>query len=198
MGCWGRIMHAMWYNGLCQLPRTWIMEFKVIEHIKHPTEAVYLTYRDRLDDLVPYLPNVDHIDTMEREDNEQGPRLLNKWNVSGALPRTVRPFFKESTLSYLDHAQWNDAENLVNWRLEIGVFPEAVSCGGVNYFRPGSQPDTTDVVLTGDLSVDLARVKGVPRLLRRLAPTVERFVLERIKPNLSSVTHAVARFLDEQ
>ena len=174
------------------------MDFKVTEIINHPTEEVYLTYRDRLPLLVPYLPNVDQVEVVESEQTDEGLRLLNRWIVTGSIPRSVRPFFKGKRLSYLDHARWSDAESLVRWRLEIGLFPDAVSCSGVNYFGAGAAPDTTEVSLTGALTVDLARIAGVPRIFRGLAPKIESFVLDRIKPNLSSVTRAVEQYLDEQ
>lgn len=173
------------------------MDFKVTEIIKHPTAAVYATYRDRLVQLVPYLPNVDSVEILEQEQTDKGLRLLNRWNVSGSIPRSVRSFFKGKQLSYLDHADWSDGESLVRWRLVIGVFPDAVHCSGTNYFKAGSRPDTTEVSLTGTLIVDLSKVKGVPRIFHGLAPKIESFVLDRIKPNLSSVTHAVAQYLDE-
>ena len=174
------------------------MDFKVTEIIKHPPEEVYLTYRDRLPQLVPYLPNVDLVEVMEKEQTEDGLRLLNRWTVTGSIPRTVRPFFKGKRLSYLDRALWNDEESLVRWSIEIGLFPNAVSCGGVNYFRPGAAPGTTEVSLTGALTVDLARIGGVPRIFHGIAPKIESFVLDRVKPNLSSVTGAVAQYLDDR
>lgn len=174
------------------------MDFEITEIIHHPTDEVYLTYRDRLPELVPYLPNVDEVEVLEREELEGGLRLLNRWCVSGSIPRTVRPFFKGKQLSYLDHARWNDEESLVQWRLEIGLFPDAVGCSGTNYFRQGTRPGSTEVSLTGALTVDLSRVAGVPRIFHGIAPKIESFVLDRIRPNLSSVTRAVAQYLDDK
>ncbi len=174
------------------------MDFEITEIIHHPTEEVYLTYRDRLPSLVPYLPNVDEVEVVEREELDQGPRLLNRWCVTGSIPRSVRPFFKGKRLTYLDHARWSDEESLVRWSLEIGLFPDAVGCGGTNFFRQGSSPGTTEVSLTGALTVDLSKVAGVPRFFHGLAPKIESFVLDRIRPNLSSVTRAVEQYLDAE
>ncbi len=171
------------------------MDFKVSEIINHPLEKVYETYRDKLPDLVPYMPNVDDIVVESREDMEGEVKLVNRWKVSGSIPRAVRPFFSDNMLSYADHAHWVEAERVVHWFFEIGAFPEAVDCRGTNYFMP-SGDGATEVQLTGTLTVDLAKMRGVPRLLHRLAPKVESFVLERVKPNLSAVTNAVTRYLD--
>jgi hypothetical protein len=174
------------------------MEFRVAETVNHPQTLVYQTYRDELVSLVPYLPNVDAIERLEREATAAGVRHLYRWKVSGALPRAVRPFFSERMMTYLDHNSWDDEAMRVDWHFEIGVFPEAVDCRGSNHFTPGSQPGTTEVALTGRLQIDLARVRGVPRLLHGLGPKVERFILDQIRPNLAAVTLAVGRFLDER
>lgn len=63
-------------------------------------------------------------------------RLLNKWTVSSAIPRVVRPFFNEGAVTDKDHARWEDAASLGRWRFE-GLFPDAVECSGANYFREG-------------------------------------------------------------
>ena len=173
------------------------MDFNVPQTINHPLDMVYVAYRDRLADMVPYLPNVDELRVESREQTERGIALVNFWKVSGGLPRAVRPLFKEGAMTYLDHADWDDAEQRVRWWFEMGMFPEAVDCRGVNYFRPGPTEGTTIVELTGALTVDLAKVRGVPRFLRGLAPKVESFVIGRVKPNLTSVGAAVGRFLDE-
>ena len=174
------------------------MEFNVSEIVHHPLEQVYVTTRDRLLELVPYLPNVDAVETLEREPLSDGVRLLNRWKVSGAVPRLARPFFSDKMATYLDHARWRDADRAVDWRFEIGVCAQAVDCHGQNFFRAGSTPGTTEVALTGHLDIDVARIRGVPRLFHGLAPHVERFVLGLVRPNLVAVSRAVGRLLDDQ
>jgi hypothetical protein len=174
------------------------MEFEVGDLIHHPLEQVYLAYRDRLLELVPFLPNVDSVEILEREPVTDGVRLLNRWRVSGSIPRVARPFFSEQMTTYLDHARWRDAERLVEWRFEIGVVPEAVDCRGTNRFRPGAAPGTTEVSLAGRLAIDLAKVRGVPRLFHGLAPRVEEFILGRVRPNLVAVSRAVGKLLDHE
>lgn len=174
------------------------MDFKVSEIINHPLEQVFAVYRDEMASLVPYMPNVDDIEVVDRQEMDGEVKLINRWKVSGSIPRAVRPFFSDDMLSYLDHAHWLEAERTVSWFFELNALGDAVDCRGINYFKPGSKEGTTELILTGALKVDLAKVRGVPRLLRRLAPTVESFVLERVKPNLSGVADAVERYLNEK
>jgi hypothetical protein len=173
------------------------MEFRIAEIIRHPRERVYCAYRNHLTDLVSYLPNVDSIETLEREQTDQGIRMLNRWKINAAIPRVVRPFLHEKMMTYLDQANWLDQEHKVNWRNEIGLFPEAIDCHGTNFFNEGPHPDTTEVALTGRLDIDLSGIRGVPRMLHGFAPKVESFILNLVRPNLVAVARAVGRFLDE-
>ena len=109
----------------------------------------------------------------------------------------ARPFFKRDRLSYLDYASWIDAERCVEWQFEVGVFPDAVKVQGVHHFTPEGE-SSTSVLFTGDVSVDLSRVRGIPRFLHRLQPKVERYLLGQVKPNLAAVTNAVTALLDGQ
>jgi len=173
------------------------LRFTIEETVEHPREEVYQAYRDHLVDLVPQLPNVDAIDVLERHEVPGGVQLVNRWRIHGSIPRTVRPFFKTDRLSYLDHASWIDAEHHVEWRFELGVFPDAVKCEGVNYFRDRGE-GVAEVAFTGVVEIDLARVRGVPRFFRKLNDKVEAFLIERLRPNLQAVTRAVSAFVDER
>jgi hypothetical protein len=173
------------------------MEFRIAELVRHPLEKVYRTNRDHLADLVPYMPNVDDVEVLERNETPTGVRLVNRWKVSGAVPRVVRPFFGEKMLTYLDRAEWHNEASRVDWRFEIGMFPDAVDCHGSNHFTAGKEGETTELVLQGSLAIDLGKVRGVPRLLHGLASTVESFVIGQVRPNLVAVAVAVGKFLDE-
>jgi hypothetical protein len=174
------------------------MEFKIAELIRHPLEKVYRTNRDHLADLVPFMPNVDDIEVLERAETPTGVRLVNRWKVSGAVPRVARPFFGEKMLTYLDRAEWHNEASRVDWKFEIGMFPDAVDCHGSNYFTAGKEAETTELVLQGWLNIDLGKVRGVPRLLQGLASTVESFVIGQVRPNLAAVAVAVGKFLDQR
>jgi len=153
------------------------MEFKLVELIKYPLDAVYDTYRDHLADLVSYLPNVERIEKLEQQATPNGVKQLNRWKVSGAIPRPLRAFFSDQLLTYLDHADWNDSERHVEWRFEMGMMTEAIDCHGTNFFR-GVSENSTELTLTGELTIDLSKIRAIPRFLYGLAPTFEKFIFE--------------------
>lgn len=172
------------------------MEFCITEQVNHDADRVYRVYRDELLELVDYLPSVESVEILEQQQLPGGVRYLYRWLVLVSVPVALRPLLTNSKITYLDHNEWVDQALEVNWRLQTNIFTEAVTCTGVNSFKPGSARNTTEVKLSGRLDIDLSRVRGVPRLLWRLGPRLERFILDQVKPNLVGVTRAVGLYLD--
>ena len=176
------------------------MQFKFDELIKHPLSRVYPVMRDNMVDVVPYLPNVESIDVVEREENGEGKlRLLNRWQgKSGAIPRLVRRFVTAEMRVWEDDANWFDAEHKVEWTFFTKSFDGLYECSGVNSFHVEDE-HTTRVVIQGTLDVYPERLKAVPKVLARKArPKVEQFLIKMITPNLAELPQAVQTYLDAQ
>jgi hypothetical protein len=159
------------------------------------TEQAFVTYRDRLLDLAVYLPNVESIARLSREEREDG-RVLQvcRWQArSRQVPLLARPFVRREHLGWIDHAEWRLGELVCDWRFEFPSVPGAVRCEGRNQFLP--DPQGCRFVVSGELSVNLGAVPGVPGFALGLAPTVERFALNHVQPNLAAVAAALARLL---
>ena len=166
--------------------------------IHHPIDLVYSCYRDRLQQIAPYTPDLREIIVESREEREQGPKIHNVWVADRDIPKVARGIIRPEMLQWDDYADWNDAEQHVDWRLHIPAFPDAVQCSGRNaFFADG--PTRTKVVLTGDLQINVKSVPGVPRILAgRIAPKIEAFIVMLITPNLEKVNQSLERFLDEK
>ena len=165
--------------------------------IHHPIDVVYPCYRDHLPRVAPYTPDIREIIVRSREDKELGPKIHNVWVADRDIPKVAQGIIKPEMLQWDDFAEWNDAEQHVDWRLNIPAFPDQVKCSGRNaFFADG--PRSTRVVLTGELEVNVKNVPGVPRLLAgRLAPKIESFIVMLITPNLEKVNQSLERYLDE-
>ncbi len=162
-----------------------------------PRDLVFQTYRDRLPELVPHLPNVRRITVESREDDPPVTRLLNRWEAAAEVPKVVRSIIKPEMLVWLDHALWNEETWECEWRIEHGAFAEQVHCSGRN--RYVAVDDKTRLEIRGDLSVDAAKIPVVPRLLAgTVAPVLERFIVQTIRPNLVSTADGVQAFLRQQ
>ncbi len=174
------------------------MQFEYDELINHPISKVYPLIRDKMADVVPYLPNVESIVVVEREEKGEGKlRLLNRWQgKSGAIPRIVRPFVTSEMRIWEDDALWFDDEHKVEWTFFTKSFDRLYDCSGVNSFHVKDE-NTTRVVIKGKLDVYPERLKAVPKMLARKArPKVEQFLIKMITPNLKELPQAVQTYLD--
>jgi hypothetical protein len=164
--------------------------------IRHPLARVYAAYRDELPEIAAYMPDIRDIQAVSREDEGDTTRLHNVWRAKREIPSFAKSILKPDMLQWDDHALWNGSDHTCDWRLELRVFTDAVKCGGTNVFEALS-PDTTRVVLDGDLAINLTHVPGVPRILaRRIAPKIEQFIVALITPNLKQVNRSLGDYLD--
>jgi hypothetical protein len=174
-----------------------MVQFRFEQIIPHPRQLVYETYRDKLPELVPYLPNCDRIEVISREDLADGAvKLRNLWHANVKVPRAARRFVKDELMSWYDDALWLPDAWAVDWRFELRVFTEAASCGGHNRFEIVDAVSTR-YVLSGQLDLNLSKLPFVPRMFRGLAPRIEQWIIDAVQPNLESIGEAVGRYLDE-
>ena len=174
------------------------MEISADARIGFPRDLVFSTYRDRLPELVPHLPNVDSIAVKSREENTGGIagqlKLVNLWKAKGDIPKVARAVVKPEMLTWHDYAEWNQDDWSCAWRIELGLFTENVRCQGVNRYE--EVEGGTLLKIRGQLDINLKGIPGVPRLLAgRIAPAVEKFIVSLVTPNLTSVADGLQAFL---
>lgn len=174
------------------------MKLEADARIAFPRETVFAAYRDRLPELVPHLPNVKAIRVVERMDGVDGQpqrtKMTNVWDANADIPKLLHSVVKPEALAWDDHAEWDEGAWTCRWRIEPRVFTRNVRCEGLNTFRLVG--DGTVLEIRGELEVDARGIPGVPKLLAgKIAPAVEKFVVNLIKPNLISTAAGLERFL---
>ncbi len=164
--------------------------------LRHPLDLVYRTYRDRMPEIAAYMPDIERIEVRSRTDGPRGPQLVNIWRAKNNIPKVAQGVVKPEWLYWEDHAQWDDTNTWVDWTLVVPTFREGVRCSGRNqFFADGAG---TRVLLTGELTIKIKDVPGVPSLLAgRIAPMVEEFIVKLVTPNLEKVNHSLGQFLDD-
>lgn len=177
------------------------MKIQADAKVAYPRELCFRTYRDRLPELVPHLPNVKAITVLEREDapggEEHKTRLLNEWRAVSEIPKLASAVLKPEMLAWHDHALWNEADWTCEWRVETHFFKDRVSCRGKNQFV--DHGDSCTLQIRGDLDIDLKGLPGVPKLVAgKVGSVVEKFVVALLTPNLTSVSGGLSAFLREQ
>ncbi|MCU0692950.1 MAG: hypothetical protein MUF54_16250 [Polyangiaceae bacterium] len=169
------------------------MEIRCDATIPFPRPLVYETYRDRLLELVPYLPNIRNIEVRERAQQGNVLRVVNTWHGGADIPSIARAFLSDSMLSWTDHAVWYAADFKADWRVEPHSFPEAVTSIGTTSYH--LVQEGTRIEIRGDLSIDGTKVRGLPKLLAgRMGRAVEEFVVKLIRQNLLDVSKGVERY----
>jgi hypothetical protein len=164
--------------------------------IQHPRARVYRAYRDELPAIAPFMSNIREIKVLERVDRPGGVRLHNEWWGKAEVPKVVQGLVKPEMVKWDDFADWDDAAWCCSWSIKIRFFTDNMKCGGTNRFEEVG-PNTTRVVLSGNLDVHLKDIPGVPRLLAGgLAPQVEKFIVALIRPNLEQTNASLGRYLD--
>lgn len=173
------------------------MKFTVIDEIPFPIDQVFKTHRDKLPDMVDYMPNIDKIVVESRDEDGDEVHLINIWHAAETeVPGVARPFIKPELLRWTDRATWNEDEHTVEWNIELGFLPDAITCRGFNEFEEFD--GITRITMEGELIVDAAKIPGVPRLLaKKLGGAVEKFVVGLIEPNLRETNKIVSRYMSE-
>ena len=130
------------------------MEIVADAVIPYRRALVFATYRDRLPDLVRYLPNIREITVRSRTERGDEIDLINEWKGGGDIPAVARSFLSESMLTWTDHATWFERDHRVTWRTDIHAFPAAVKSTGENHFI--EIPEGTRFELRGTFTCDVA------------------------------------------
>ncbi len=173
------------------------MELRADTRIAFPRPLVFSAYRDKLSELVDYLPNIRRIEVTERKESGSVVELTNVWHGGGDVPAVARAFLSEAMLAWTDTVRWDETQYAADWRVKTHAFPEAVISSGRNAFI--DEGDTTLFQLRGDLTIDPSKLKGVPRLLSgSVAKAVEEFLVKKIGPNMIEVAQGVAKYLEAQ
>ncbi len=173
------------------------MEIRTDATLSFPRELVFTTYRDRLLELRPYLPNIRGLEVKKREEGDGEVRLVNEFKGGGEIPSVARSFLSESMLSWTDHATWKQAEWICNWRTEVHAFPGALLSSGYNRFVEVG--GGTRIEFRGALTCDASKVPGVPRLLAKsLNGTIEKLFVGKIVENLVEVGKGIGKLLEKE
>jgi len=174
------------------------MQFTSSQVIPFPVDEVFVLVRDRLQDLVPYLPNVVKIVLESRQESDgRVVSVRNRWYGKADIPRAVGKLVDPEKIAWVDIATWDSEEKSCRWEIQPMFFRDHVTCSGVNRYLP--QGNSTRLEITGDLTVQTRGVPGVPRVLAgKISGQVEKFIVKLLTPNLDSLAQGVTRFLENR
>jgi hypothetical protein len=159
-------------------------------------DIVFAAYRDRIHQLIPYLPNIRGFEVRSRREQGTVTELVNVWRGGGDIPAAARAFVSDNMLSWTDYARWDKTAYTCEWRFEPHALADAVQCHGCNQFVASGR--ATRIEIRATLYIDASKIPGVPRWLApRLGPMAEQLLSARIEPSMAQVNGALERFLSE-
>lgn len=173
------------------------MQLSADSTLSFPRPLVFSTYRDKLVELVEFLPNIRRIEVKSRTETDDRTEIVNAWHGGGEIPAAARVVLSESMLAWTDYATWDERSFTCRWRIETNSFKDAVDCRGENRFV--EEDGGTRLEVRGKLEIDASKIKGVPKLLGKgVSKTVEEFLIRKITPNLISVSDGLRRYLEKR
>lgn len=181
------------------------MQFKEQSIVSHPASAILETMIERMEEIVPFLPNIESIETKESKKLKNGQiRIIRHWQgKADTIPTAIRPFISRDVLGWIDTATWTPSEYKVEWQqsaLTPGV-ARLYECSGENYFEPNPDDprNSSRIRILGKLDVHPDRLPGLPTFVgRTLAPQIEKFIIGMITPNLRNLAAGLQGYLDHK
>lgn len=165
-------------------------------YLPFPRSLVFTTYRDRLPELVPYMPNIQGVAIKSRQEQGEHIEQVNEWQGGGDVPAAARSILDESMLSWTEHALWDETNFTTAWKIETHAYTEAVLCKGHNHFLEQNQG--TLITSEGELNIDSNKIKNVPAFIAKMVSgMVEDFLGKKIEPNLVQMGEGVHRYLEQ-
>ncbi|AFY79753.1 MAG: hypothetical protein IGR93_14790 [Hydrococcus sp. C42_A2020_068] len=173
-----------------------MIEISVDSQVSFSRPLVYSTYRDKLVELGPYLPNVRSLQLKSRQETERQVRLVLEWHGGGDIPAAARTLLSEKLFAWTEYDVWDNNEFTVDWRIETHAYREAVFCAGKNRFL--DRGNYTLVESRAEVRIDLSAIDGIPPFwLGRLVNLVEELLSKKIEPNLVRMGQNVQKYLEQ-
>jgi len=173
------------------------MKIEATERLTYPALQVFETVRDKTPELAELMPNIESVEVLEERHEGTVVHLYNRWQgTKGDVPAVIRPFASKNLSAWYDRAAWDSSTLSCQWEIVSIVAREMFSCRGKTTIRPLDDGGCS-FELRGDLVVDPKKVPGVPRFLgKRVQGPLERFIVNAVSPNLTSIAAAVQAYLD--
>ncbi len=166
--------------------------FKSIQIVKVPVDSMWIAIRDRLDELVPQLDDIQSVTVEHRAELPDGTiSLINIWQAKANLPAVLSSIIKPDALAWTDRASWDSAKHECTWQIDLHFACERTHCHGLTTFEPAIGGRGTRVTFAGEFAMNARGLPGVPALLEStVALAAESFVTSLIPTNFRKLAIA--------
>jgi hypothetical protein len=171
-----------------------VKPFRTLAVVRQDRATVWTLVRDRLDELVPLIGDVESVTVDSRHEDADGTvHLVNLWRAKADVPALLRTVVKPEMLAWTDAAEWKAGDWACHWRIRPQVFADRVDCVGVTRYEEAMGGRGTRIVLQGELDVAPGKLPGVTSLIG--GPTargIESFVTGLVPRNFQKLAKAIS------
>lgn len=173
-------------------------EIQTANTIHFDRETVYTTFREKLSELSPYLPDIREIELESYDEiDDSTTKIVRIWKAAAdEIPSLLSKFIDPDKLQWTDYATWRRNRWECDWEMEVNFLTDAIACHGTNRFI--EKNGATEIAIDGQLEVDTSKIKGVPSFLGgKVESAIENFVVRLITPNLDDVCRGLEEYLED-
>jgi hypothetical protein len=170
--------------------------FKSVAIVKHPIEVVWITVRDRLSDLVPFMEDMESITSLRREDQAEGIVCLdNLWQAKPGSFLRQSSYIRPEMFAWIDRAEWRPRSHTCHWQIESKFLPEALQCSGLTSYEPALGGRGTRLTFEGEIGLITTNLSRLPFWDNSFLSGFELLASSLIPRNMRKLTEAVESFL---
>jgi hypothetical protein len=170
------------------------MQISVDTCLPFPRDLVYRTYRDRLVEVLPQLPNIKQVTRVKYREVPPITHCVYEWEGGADIPGLVQSLIPPTLLHWTEVDDWYEPRFEVSWRITPHAFQSAIQCNGCNQFI--DQGDQTLIQNRGTLTIQTDQLTTVPLPMRgTVAAIAEKILGQAIAPNLKTMGGGIAALL---
>lgn len=130
-----------------------MMTAKSIVVTKLPRPVIWHILRDRLDDLVCYMEDIESIEVQSRQESNKGVvRVVNLWRARPNLPPLIASHVDSEVFEWTDRAEWRESRFEAHWVIEPHFLKNQAECAGITAFSKALGGKGTRLTFEVDLA----------------------------------------------
>jgi hypothetical protein len=159
------------------------------EYVMHSADRVFPLMRDRLQDLLPHLPNVESIEVLSRKQEAAGKtRVKSRWKVRA--PALLGRLLPAAALVWEEDALWIDKKYCVESRISGPGYESR----GRTFFEPAS--DYTRVRVEAEVTFRPEAIDLPKESVEKILTGAEQALREAVESNMAALVEAIRERLD--
>lgn len=154
------------------------------EYVMHSADKVFPLMRDRLQELLPHLPNIESIEVLSRKAEAAGKtRVKSRWKVRA--PALLGRVLPAAALVWEEDALWIDKKYCVESRIS----GRGYGSRGKTFFEPAS--DYTRVRIEAEVTFRPEALELPKETVEKILAGAEEALRDAVDSNMAALVEAI-------